>query len=68
MKRDNRGFGLAALLLVLLLTAMLTLFAMRSLRSPGTGSRTTVSSSQAVEQARQAVEALNQHTQTVAEE
>lgn len=62
MKRNNFVFGLAMLLIAALLVAFLALFAMKTLSSaPGNTAGTQVQNAEAVDQARQAVEDLNQH-------
>lgn len=64
MKRNHSGFSLVVLLIVMLLAAALALYSMRVLNSGhADGAGPQVHSSEAVEQARQAVDALNQRTE-----
>ena len=62
-KRSNCGFGLISLMIVALLMACLALFAMQSMSPSNLGATDEAQTAEAVEQAREAVDQINQRYQ-----
>ena len=62
-KRSNCGFGLISLMIVALLMACLALFALQSMSPSNVGASDEAQATEAVEQAREAVDQINQRYQ-----